>query len=314
MILRRVLSVIPILLIVTFLVALLSTFLPGDIAATLAGPDADSERIQEVREFLRIDRPVHERWWDWTTDAVRGDLGTSLFTRRTVTREIAERWSITGSLVLGAVLLSLLVGVPLGILAGRYRGGYIDRVATLSATLGVSVPHFVVGIFGLVVFARWLGWLPFANYAPVEDNGYVEWAKHLAIPVVAVSGSTIAELTRQLRSAVSEELESDYIRTARAKGLPERVVVLRHGLRLAVLPAVSVLSVQVTRLFGGAVIVEYVFRLGGIGAYTADAVLKQDFPVIQGIVPLAVLIAVSMSLLADLAFLKLNPRLRAEGA
>ena len=314
MVLRRILSVIPILLIVTFLVALLSTFLPGDIATTLAGPDADSERIEEVREVLRIDRPVTERWWDWTTDAVQGDLGTSYFTRRTVTREIADRWSITGSLVLGAVIVSSLIGVPLGVLAGVYRGGVVDRAATLSATLGVSVPHFVIGIFGLVIFAKWLDWLPFANYAPVATNGYVGWAKHLAIPVFALSGSMIAELTRQLRSAVSEELESDYIRTARAKGLSERVVVLKHGLRLAVLPAISVLSVQITRLFGGAVIVEFVFSLGGLGQYTADAVLKQDFPVIQGIVPLAVIIAVTMSLLADLTFLKLNPRLRAEGA
>lgn len=313
MILRRILSVIPILLIVTFLVALLSAFLPGDIATTLAGPDADSARIEEVRETLRVDRPVYERWWDWSADAVRGDLGTSYFTRRSVTREIADRWSITGSLVLLSVLLSLLIGVPLGILAGRYRGSAIDRAATLSATLGVSVPHFVIGIFGLVIFAKWLDWLPYANYAPVAKNGYLEWAKHLVIPVVALSGSMIAELTRQLRSAVSEELESDYIRTARAKGLSERVVVFKHGLRLALLPAVSVLSVQITRLFGGAVIVEFVFSLGGLGQYTADAVLKQDFPVIQGIVPLAVVIAVFMSLLADLVFLKLNPRLRAEG-
>ncbi len=314
MIWRRILSIIPLLLVVTFMVSLLSTFLPGNIAVTLAGPDADAERIAEVKEILRIDRSVWERWWDWTTDAVQGDLGRSFFSRRPVVDDIASRWPITASLVVGALLVAVVVGVPLGIIAGRNKGGWVDRGATLLATMGVSIPHFVIGIFLLVVFAIYLDLLPFADYSPVDKAGYLEWFKHLVIPVLALSGSMVAEVTRQLRSALADTLEQDYVRTARAKGLRERTIIMKHALRLAVLPTISVLAVQVTRLFGGAVVVELVFSMGGLGEYTVDAVFNQDFPVIQGIVPLAVLVAVFMSLLSDLAFLKLNPRLRAEGA
>ena len=310
MILRRVLSIIPILIIVTFLVTSLTTFLPGDVASTLAGPTAGADRIAEVRDQLRLDDSVFERWWNWASDAIRGDLGTSFFSRRAVTRDISDRWTITASLVVGAALVAILIGVPLGIIAGYRKGGWVDRLATLIATIGVSIPHFVIGIFLLVMFAIWLDWLPFAGYSHPSEDGWAEWAKHLAIPVLALSAAMIAELARQIRSSLAETLEQDYIRTARAKGLPTSKVVLKHGLRLAILPAVSVMAVQLTRLFGGAVVIELVFNLGGLGSYMFDAILTQDIPVIQGLVPLAVVLAVTLGVVADLLFLVLYPALR----
>ena len=253
------------------------------------------------------------RWVTWVGDAAQGDLGRSLFTKREVTSEIASRWVVTLQLVLGSLLVSILIGVPAGIIAARNRGKFLDRAATLGSSLGVAVPSFVVGLWLIVVFAAWLDWLPFAGYVPFGESP-VEWAKRMVLPVMALSGVMIAELTRQIRSQLVDVLDSDYIRTARAKGLPERTIVNKHGMRVAASPALAVISVHVARAFGGAVVVEQVFSLPGLGKLTVNAITQRDLPILQGVIPLAVLIAVLLTLLADVLNMVLNPRLRLQSS
>lgn len=309
MIWRRVLAIVPIILIVSFLVFLLSAFLPGDEAVTLAGENASPQRVEEIREALNLDEPLVTRWVDWVGDAAQGDLGRSLFTKREVTSEIGARWVVTLQLVLGSLFVALVIGVPAGIIAARNRGRLLDRAATLLASLGVAVPSFVVGLWLIVVFAAWLDVVPFAGYVPFGQSP-VEWGKRMILPVFALSGVMIAELTRQIRSQLVDVLDSDFIRTARAKGLREGTVVNKHGMRVAASPALSVISVHVARSFGGAVVIEQVFSLPGLGKLTVNAITQRDLPILQGVIPLAVLIAVVMTLLADVANMVLNPRLR----
>lgn len=313
MIWRRVLSIIPLLVIVSFLVFALSAFLPGDAAVTLAGENASPERIEEVRTTLGLDKPLPLRYAEWLGHAVQGDLGTSLFTKRPVRTEITDRWLVTMQLVTGGMVLALLIGVPAGIIAGRNKGRWPDRIATLGATFGIAIPSFVVGLWLIVVFAIWLDVLPFAGYTPLS-GGVVEWGKRMLIPMVAVSGVLTAELTRQIRGGLVDTLEGDFVRTARAKGLSENLVINKHALRMAASPAVSVFSVQVARLFGGAVVVEEVFSLPGLGRLTVDSIIQRDLPILQGVIPLAVLIAVGMTLVGDIVQMRLNPRVRLQGA
>ena len=312
MIWRRVLAIVPIMLIVSFLVFSLAIFLPGDEAVTLAGENASPARVEEVRQALNLDEPLVQRYAEWVGNAIQGDLGRSLFTKREVVSEIASRWVVTLQLVIASLALSLLVGIPAGVIAARHRGRWIDRGSTLLSSLGVAVPSFVVGLWLIVIFAAWLDVVPFAGYVPFGADK-VEWAKRMILPVLSLSGVMIAELTRQIRSALVDTLDTDYIRTARAKGLRESTVVNKHGLRVAASPALSVISVHVARAFGGAVVVEEVFTLPGLGKMTVNAITQRDLPILQGVIPLAVLIAVVMTLLADLTNNALNPRLRFQG-
>jgi peptide/nickel transport system permease protein len=309
---RRLAAIIPLLLVVSFLVFALSLFLPGDTAVTLAGENAGTERVQEIRDELGLDDPLLERYGRWLGDAVQGDLGRSLFTKRPVSSEIAARWVVTLQLVGCAVAVAIVVGVPLGIIAGRNKGRWIDRLVTVLASFGIAVPSFVVGLWLIIIFAVWLGWLPFAGYVPIGES-VTEWGKRMVIPVLALSGSMIAEIARQIRAALVDTLETDYIRTARAKGLRERTVINKHAMRMAASPTIAVISVQVARLFGGAVVIEEVFSLPGLGRLTVESIIQRDLPILQGVIPLAVLIAVVMTLASDLAQMVLNPRLRVDG-
>ncbi|MGE3618936.1 MAG: ABC transporter permease [Acidimicrobiia bacterium] len=307
--LRRILSIIPIVLVVSFLVFLLQEFLPGDPAATLAGEGATPERIEQVRDDLGLDDSVVQRYTAWLGDAVRGDLGTSLFTRRPVTQELGARYSVTFSLVIGALLVSIVVSVPAGMLAAVYRGRWPDRLTTVLATLGVAVPHFIIGLFMLVIFGLTLRWLPTGGYVPWAVNPG-DWFRHLVIPVLSLSGIMIAQMTRQIRSSMVEVLDQDYVRTARAKGLSAGAIATKHVFRMAAGPTLAIMSVQVARLLGGVVVIETVFALPGLGRFTAESIMLRDLPVIAGIVPFAVLLTVLADVLADVAQTALNPRLR----
>jgi peptide/nickel transport system permease protein len=306
---RRILAIIPIVLIASFGVFVLEGFLPGDAAVTLAGPNASVEQIGQVRDHLNLDEPLPVRYARWVGNAVHGNFGDSLYTHASVLSEITSRSLVTLSLVIGATAVALLIGLPLGILAGTRRGGILDRFAALGSTLGIAVPSFVVAILLIVVFSIKVKLLPTAGYVNLSEGWWV-WASHLILPVLALSCVPIAELTRQIRSSLAEVLDADYIRTLRGAGLAERVVVLNYALRIAISPAISVLSVQVARMIGGAVVVESVFNLPGLGNLTKEAILTRDLPVLQGVVPLAALVAVLFTLLADLIHHVLDPRVR----
>jgi peptide/nickel transport system permease protein len=310
MILKRLAMVIPMLLLVSIGVFGLQLLIPGDAATSLAGSDATPERIQQVRQLLGLQKPVVTRYLDWIGNALHGDFGKSLFTYRSVGQEIVSRWAVTGSLVIGAVLLALLLSVPLALLAARRPGGALDRSLTVTTSFGVAVPNFVVGMVLVTLFAIWVRWLPIAGYVG-PTTSVTEWIRHLFLPVIALAAPMVSVLARQLRSDLGETFRRDYIRTAQAKGLKESVVLVKHGLRAAAPPTVSILGVQIARLLGGAVVIETVFALPGLGQLTVNAILNRDLPVIQGVIPLTVIVAVVANLGADVLNMILSPRTRA---
>lgn len=305
----RVLTTVPVLVLVTFVVFGLVLLIPGDPAVTIAGPDATVEQVAAVRERLGLDRPTIVQYWDWVTGALSGDLGTSLFTSRPVATSIADGLPVTMALASTALLISLAIAVPVAILSALHRGTWIDRVATAGSSLGIALPSFWLGLVFVLVFSLALGWLPATGYVPIsEDPGL--WLAHIVLPALTLGIAGAAESTRQLRGSIIGVLQQDYVRTARAKGLRSRMVIGKHVLKNASVPLVTVLGLQITALLGGAVLVEQVFGVPGLGQVAINAVTTRDVPVIQGIVLVAVLVAVVSNLLVDLAYGYLNPKVR----
>lgn len=309
LLIRRVVAVIPLLLIVTFMAYGIILLVPGDPAIAIAGENATAEQVEATRDRLGLDDPFLVQYGRWIGDAVQGDLGTSLFSSRTVRDAIFERLPVTLGLTFSALVLAIVVAVPAGILAAMKRGTWIDRVTTLSSTLGVAMPNFWLGLLLVLFFAIWNPWLPATGYVPFSD-GPLEWAQHMILPAIALGAAACAEVTRQLRSAVIDVIDQDYVRTARAKGLQGPSIVLKHVLKNAAVPVVTVLGLQVTRLLGGAVIVEQVFALRGLGQLAVSSVFNRDIPMILGVVLVAAVVAVFVNLLVDLSYGWFNPKVR----
>jgi peptide/nickel transport system permease protein len=313
MVLVRLGIAVPLVVVATFVVFSLSVFLPGDAALTLAGEGASPERVEEVRRTMRLDDPLIERYGAWLSDAVRGDFGTSLFSKAPVTQELTEKWPVSASLLGLSVVFAFLIGLPAGILAAVRRGTGLDRGATLAATVGMSIPPFVLGIFLVIVFGVWLQVLPVGGYTKFSESPW-DWFRSLLLPAVALSGVMAATLARQLRGSLSDVLDEEYIRTARAKGLKGSAVVMRHGLRMAAGPVASVMAIAIGRLVGGAIVVESVFNLPGLGPWLVSALLGRDLPVVLGVVPFTVVLVVLLNLTADVIRGLLDPRYAREQA
>jgi peptide/nickel transport system permease protein len=305
----RVLTTLPVLVFVTFVAFGLILLIPGDPAATIAGPEATAEQVEAVRERLGLDRPLLARYWDWVTGALGGDLGTSLFTSRAVATSIADALPVTLALTGTALLISLLIAVPTAIVSALRRGTWIDRVATVGSSMGIALPSFWLGLVFVLVFSLALGWLPATGYVPLDENP-AAWLRHIFLPALTLGIAAAAESARQLRGSIIGVLQQDYVRTARAKGLRERMVIGKHVLKNASVPLVTVLGLQITTLLSGAVLVEQVFGVPGIGQVIITAVTTRDIPVIQGIVLVAVAVAVASNLLVDLTYGYLNPKVR----
>jgi peptide/nickel transport system permease protein len=305
----RVLTTVPVLVLVTFVVFGLVLLIPGDPAVTIAGPDATVEEVAAVRTRLGLDRPVVVQYWDWVTGALGGDLGTSLFTSRPVATSIADSLPVTLSLTGAALVISLLIAVPTAIVSALRRGTWLDRIATIGSSLGIALPSFWLGLVFVLIFSLALGWLPATGYVPLdEDPG--AWLTHILLPALTLGIAGAAESTRQLRGSIIGVLQQDYVRTARAKGLRMHTVIGKHVMKNASVPLVTVLGLQITALLGGAVLVEQIFGVPGLGQVAINAVTTRDIPVIQGIVLVAVLVAVVSNLLVDLAYGYLNPKVR----
>ncbi|TQM11917.1 ABC transporter permease [Pseudonocardia kunmingensis] len=305
----RVLSTLPVLVLVTFVVFGLVLLIPGDPAATIAGPDATVAEVAAVRERLGLDRPVLVQYWDWVTGALAGDLGTSLYTSRPVATSIGDGLPVTISLAATALLISLVIAVPTAIVSALRRGTWIDRVATVGSSLGIALPSFWLGLVFVLVFSLALGWLPATGYVPLDEDP-AAWLRHILLPALTLGIASAAESARQLRGSIIGVLQQDYVRTARAKGLRERMVIGKHVLKNASVPLVTVLGLQITALLGGAVLVEQVFGVPGLGLVAIGAVTTRDIPVIQGIVLVAVVVAMVCNLLVDLTYGYLNPKVR----
>lgn len=305
----RLASLVPVMVVVTFMVFGLVLLIPGDPAVRIAGQDATVEQIEAVRDRLGLDDPFLVQYADWVAGAVQGDLGTSLFTSRPVAESISEALPVTLALTLTAIVISLCISVPLAVLAGLRRGTWVDRLATLGSSVGIALPSFWVGLMFVLLFSVTLGWLPATGYVPLSEDP-VGWLRHIILPATALGIAAAAESTRQLRGSVIEVLQQDYVRTARAKGLKTRMVIGKHVLKNASVPLVTIIGLQTTFLLGGAVVVESVFGLPGLGQVAITAVTTRNIPVVQGIVLVAVVVAMLANLLVDLSYGYLNPRVR----
>lgn len=308
-VLRRIAAVIPILLLAGFITFLLVHLTPGDPAAQLAGEFATAERIEEIRAELGLDQPFLVQFWQWLAGAVQGDLGTSVFNTTPVTELIGARLPTTLSLTLVAVVLSVVIGVPLGLLAGIRQNSPVDRFVTVLASCGVATPHFWIGMLLVLFLALRNDVLPATGYVPFTENPW-QWFLHLLLPAAALSAATVAEITRQTRSGVIQVLGQDHVRTAHAMGLNPVKVISQYVLKNAAIPIVTVFGLQVAHLLSGAVVVEQVFALPGVGQLLITSVLQRDIPVIQGVVLFTAVIIVMVNLCVDLSYSYFNPKVR----
>lgn len=306
---RRLLSMVPVIVVVLLIVFLLVELTPGDAAVTLAGENASAEQIEDVRRRLDLDEPLVNRMLDYAGDVVRGDLGTSLLTSRRVVDLIAETWPITASLAIVALVIVVLLGLGGGVIAALRYGGLVDRLMTALTSLGTAIPAFVFAFLLLVPFAVDRSLLPSVGFAPLSD-GLWEWLRHLILPGLALAIPSAAELARQVRGALVDTFQQDYIRSKYASGLSTVRVVGKHALRNAAIPIVTVLGLQVGRIIGSAVVVEKVFAIPGLGSLSFRAALGRDVPLIQGLVLFVAAVVLLVNLVVDISYGYLNPRLR----
>ena len=308
-ILRRILATIPVMAVVALFVFSLLYIAPGDPAAVIAGDQATPEDVEKIRQSLGLDRPFLVRFGEWVWQIARFDLGTSIFTGLPVTQLIAQRVEPTLSLMVVTLILAIVVAVPMGVLAAWQAGTWVDRTIMAFAVFGFSVPVFVVGYILAYIFALELDWLPVQGYTPIA-RGVKPWLENLILPAVALGCVYVALIARITRATMLEVLQQDYIRTARAKGVSQRDVLFLHALKNAAVPIVTVIGIGVALLIGGAVVTESVFAIPGLGRLTVDAILRRDYPVIQGLVLLFSFVYVLVNLMVDLVYTLVDPRIR----
>lgn len=308
-ILKRVLSTIPVLLLVALIVFAMLRLTPGDPAAALVGNNGTSADIARIRESLGLNEALPIQFMHWATKVVRGDLGESYYMKQSVTHLIAQRIGPTVCLTLLTMLMTLLVAIPLGLLAAWRHGGWLDRSLMGFSVMGFSVPTFVIGY--ILIWAVALHWklLPVQGYTPLTEN-FSSWLSHLILPAFTLSIVYLALIARVTRASVAEALTEDYIRTAHSKGLSELRILIRHALANAAVPIVTVIGIGVGLLIGGVVVTETVYAIPGLGQLTVDAVLGRDYPLIQGITLFFSFVYVLINLLVDLSYLVLDPRIR----
>lgn len=275
--------------------------LSGNLAAVLAGDSASEQQIAAIAHAQGLDRPFYVQYADWISKAVRGDLGVSVFTGEPVSRIIGKAVPITLRLATYSFILSLLIAIPLGVLAAAKQNTWIDRAASVFAIFGQAIPNFWLALMLIVVFGLWLRWLPISGSTT---------QLHYVLPTIAVALQATPVTMRLTRAGMVDVLQSDFIRTARAKGLPPRTVFFKHALRNAILPVISVAMVNFGRLLGGTVVIESIFTLDGIGFEALRAISRHDFPVVQSIVALVSFVYIGLTLLSDLISAQIDPRVR----
>ena len=306
---RRVISVVPVMFVVVTIVFLLIHLIPGDPVSVILGPDATVAQMQATRTELGLDRPLYEQLLAFYSRLLHGDLGRSYFLNRPVTQALWERAEPTALLTLSALLVAVLIGVPAGLVAGAYPGSVLDRVLMIGALLGVCIPGFWLSLNFIYFFAVQLRWLPAGGYASVFVD---PWAalRFMVLPAISLGFNQSALIARIARSCMLEVLQQDYIRTARAKGLSQRVVIVGHGFRNAMVPVVTVIGITTAILIGGAVVTEIVFNIPGLGRLIISAILRRDYPVVQGVVLVTAAAYVLVNLVVDVLYVFIDPRIR----
>lgn len=306
---RRLFATIVVMAVVAFVVFLLLYLTPGDPAAILAGDAATGDDIRRIREKLGLEEPFLVRFGNWVWGLLHGDLGVSIFTNLPVTHLIAQRIEPTLSLTFCTLVVAVLVAVPLGVVAAARAGTWVDRAVMAFSVAGFSVPVFVLAYVLILVFSIQLDWLPVQGYRPIRE-GLWEWARHLVLPSAALGTVYIALIARMTRASMLDVLAQDYVRTAQAKGLAPGAVLVRHALKNAAVPIATVIGIGIALLIGGAIVTETVFALPGIGRLTVDAILRRDYPIIQGVVLIFSAAYVLINLAVDLSYMFFDPRIR----
>jgi peptide/nickel transport system permease protein len=308
-ILRRLLSAIPTLILVSLFVFTLQKLLPGDPVQAMAGEERDPAVMEYLREKYRLNDPVPLQYVHWVGNVLQGDFGTSLRTEQPVTTLLASKLPVTIELAVLALIIALLIGIPTGVICAVRKGTATDYAANVFALSGISIPHFWLGILLIMIFAVKLQWLPASGFVPLgEDVG--QNLKTLILPAFVLGAGLSGVLMRHTRSAMLEVLRADYVRTARAKGLFPRTVILKHALRNALMPIVTLTTLLFGELLGGAVLTEQVFSIPGFGKMIVDAVFNRDYAVVQGVVLCVAIGFLLLNLLADVLYRLINPRLR----
>ena len=306
---RRILATIPVVLIVAVLIFLMLRLTPGDPAAVIAGDAATGADVAQIRAKLGLDRSIVTQFFIWSGHALKGDFGESFFYKKTVASLIADRLEPTLSLSVVTIILATLIAVPLGTVAAYKQGSWLDRGVMGLSVVGFSVPVFVIGYLLIYLFSLKLGWFPVQGYQRLAD-GFWGFLQRLILPSLALAMVFIALLARMTRTSVLEVLNEDYVRTARAKGLPNLKVLVYHALRNAAVPIVTVIGISIATLLGGVVVTESVFNIPGLGRLTVDAVLARDYPTVQAVILLFSLAYVLINLVIDVLYTLLDPRIR----
>ena len=307
---KRILATIPVMGVVALFVFLMLRLAPGDPAAVIAGDYATAEDVARIREQLGLNEPIILQFVHWVGQLLHGNLGISIFTNLPVTTLISQRLEPTVSLTLTTIVFTIVVAVPLGTIAAWKAGSLIDRFVMLFSVAGFSVPVFVLGYILIYVIAIQFHWLPVQGYKSLISDGVWPFLRHMILPTITLSVIFIALIARMTRASVMEVLQEDYVRTARAKGQTETKVLIRHALRNAAVPIVTVIGLGIALLIGGVVVTESVYNIPGLGRLVLDAVLKRDYPIIQGLILFFSFIYILINLLIDLSYTVFDPRIR----
>lgn len=308
-IIKRLLSVIPVLFVVSIVIFGIIHITPGDPAAVILGQEATPEQIEQLREQLGLNEPIHLQYYHWVLGVLQGDLGTSYFMKEPVTQAIFDHLKPTLSVAVLAMAISLVIAIPIGIAAANRRGTITDQSIMGFALLGMSVPSFLLGLFLILFFGVKLGWLPVAGYQPLS-NGLWNHLKYLIMPAIALGSIQAALIARMTRTSMLEVLNTNYIKTARAKGVKDRKIVYVHALRNAFLPILTVVGTTLGSLMAGAAVTETIFNIPGIGQLIINSVERRDYSVIQGVVLFVTVIYVFVNLVIDLLYGVIDPRVR----
>ncbi len=306
---QRLLSIIPVLFGISVVVFLLVRLIPGDTVQIMLGTEANPEQVQTLRRALGIDRPIPVQFVDWFGKVLRGDFGESVRTSRAVLPDVAARFGVTVQLALFSMFIALLLAIPLGVASAARRGSLTDGVARVVGLLGLSIPNFWLGTLLILFVSQKLGWLPPVGFVSVLDNPWLS-LQTLILPSIALGAALAAYVLRMLRSSLLEVLRQDYVRTARAKGLREGAVLYGHALKNSFIPVLTVIGIQIGHLLGGAVIIEEIFSLPGMGRFLLNGIYQRDYPVVQGAVLFVALVLSLVNLLVDILYAWLDPRIR----
>ncbi|WP_198662603.1 ABC transporter permease [Primorskyibacter marinus] len=308
-ILSRVLSAIPVLFVVSLVTFLLMWLVPGDVASQIAGPDATAAELEAIRQRLQLDQPIHIQAFRWYGNLLQGDLGQSYLLHRSVVDAVFERLPVTLSLAFMSLVLAVIFGVLLGVLAATNHNNWIDQVTMTGALLGLSLPDFWFGLVLIFFFAVGMGWFPTGGYTPFTESP-LGWLRSMTLPACTLAFTQMGVIARMVRSSMLEQMGQDYIRTAKAKGLPRGLVLFKHALRNALIPVITLVGIMTGLLLGGTVVIEVVYSLPGVGRLIIGAIQNRDYPIVQGGLLMTAGIFVFVNIAVDILYTIVDPRVR----